>query len=408
MTSVFAPVVSEWEHRSDLGFCDLVDAVRNVHKQSYQAAVKAVNRYATMRNWLIGFFIVEYQQKGKDRAAYGEKLLKRLEESLKTRGLNVTLFQNSRLLYILYPQLSDLFQIRIQPTASVKSISAEIQPTASVKFQSDAETLVSKLSFSHFCELVHISDDTTRLFYEIECIKCGWNIRELRRFIATNLHVRVGMSRNPNAVIASLPTSDVSKALDIRQPYTFEFLGLKATEVLKESDIEEALINHLREFLLEMGKGFCFEARQKRIIIDDEYYYADLVFYHRILHCSIIVELKNDEFRHEHLGQLNAYVAYYKENEMHVGDNPPVGILLCTRAGKKMVEYALAGMDNNLFVSTYLLELPDKSVLEDFIKENNICSTTANITGKTEIPDKVFGDGDEGGVEDSATANIKD
>lgn len=172
MTSVFAPVVSEWEHRSDLGFCDLVDAVRNVHKQSYQAAVKAVNRYATMRNWLIGFFIVEYQQKGKDRAAYGEKLLKRLEESLKTRGLNVTLFQNSRLLYILYPQLSDLFQIRIQPTASVKSISAEIQPTASVKFQSDAETLVSKLSFSHFCELVHISDDTTRLFYEIECIVC--------------------------------------------------------------------------------------------------------------------------------------------------------------------------------------------------------------------------------------------
>ena len=368
---VFSPAVLLWESRQEVCFDDLISVVKDIHLKSYHAAMKAVNRYATMRNWLIGFFIVEYQQKGRDRATYGEKLLKSLEESLRTRGLNVTLFQNSRLLYILYPQLGDLFQINIQPTLSVKSTSIEIQPTASVKFRNNAEVLVSKLSFSHFCELVHISDDTTRLFYETECIRCGWNIRELRRFIATNLHIRVGMSRNPNAVIASIPTGDVYQTLDIRQPYTFEFLGLKATEVLKESDIEEALLSHLQEFLLEMGKGFCFETRQKRMIIDDEYYYADLVFYHRILHCNIIVELKNDQFRHEHLGQLNAYVSYYKENEMHEGDNPPVGILLCTKAGKKMVEYALAGMDNSLFVSTYLLQLPDKTILEQFIKDNN-------------------------------------
>jgi Uncharacterized conserved protein len=368
---LFSPAVLLWESRQEVCFDDLISVVKDIHLKSYHAAMKAVNRYATMRNWLIGFFIVEYQQKGRDRATYGEKLLKSLEESLRTRGLNVTLFQNSRLLYILYPQLGDLFQINIQPTLSVKSTSIEIQPTASVKFRNNAEVLVSKLSFSHFCELVHISDDTTRLFYETECIRCGWNIRELRRFIATNLHIRVGMSRNPNAVIASIPTGDVYQTLDIRQPYTFEFLGLKATEVLKESDIEEALLSHLQEFLLEMGKGFCFEARQKRMIIDDEYYYADLVFYHRILHCNIIVELKNDQFRHEHLGQLNAYVSYYKENEMHEGDNPPVGILLCTKAGKKMVEYALAGMDNSLFVSTYLLQLPDKTILEQFIKDNN-------------------------------------
>jgi predicted nuclease of restriction endonuclease-like (RecB) superfamily len=190
----------------------------------------------------------------------------------------------------------------------------------------------------------------------------------------TNLHVRVGLSKNPESVMASVPVSDSDNLLDIRQPYTFEFLGLEATEVLKESDIEEALLSHLQEFLLEMGKGFCFEARQKRLIIDDEYYYADLVFYHRILHCSVIVELKNDEFRHEHLGQLNAYVSYYKENEMHDGDNLPIGILLCTKAGNKMVEYALAGMDNNLFVSTYLLQLPDKSVLEQFIKRTGTVS----------------------------------
>lgn len=370
---LFNPVVEQWENRLDISFGDLVSAVESVHRYSHQSAVKAINRYATMRNWLIGFFIVEYQQKGKDRAVYGEKLLKRLEESLGTRGLNVTLFQNCRLFYALYPQVAGLFQIEIQPTALAESGKIEprraIQPTLSAEFATDGNTLVGNLSFAHITELVHIDDETIRLFYEKECIRCGWSVRELRRFIATNLHVRVGMSKSSESAVTSLPASDRANVLDIRQPYTFEFLGLKASEVIRESDIEEALLDHLQEFLMEMGKGFCFEDRQKRLIIDDEYYYADLVFYHRILHCSVIIELKNDEFHHEHLGQLNAYVSYYKENEMHEGDNPPVGILLCTKAGKKMVEYALAGMDNNLFVSTYLLQLPDKTILEKFIKD---------------------------------------
>ena len=126
-------------------------------------------------------------------------------------------------------------------------------------------------------------------------------------------------------------------------------------------------MDHLQEFLLEMGKGFCFEARQKRIIIDDEYFFIDLVLYNRVLHCNVIIELKDDKFTHEHFGQLNAYVAYYKENEMNLGDNPPVGILLCTKKGPKMVEYALSGMDNQLFVSTYKLQLPDKSQLKKFL-----------------------------------------
>ena len=360
--------VNQWQQLPDIKFQDLVSTIQFAHQFSHQAAVKAVNRYATMRNWLIGLFIVEYQQKGQDRAAYGERLLKRLEESLNTRGLNVTLFQNSRLFYVRYPQVASLFHIEIQPTALVKSSTETNQPTALDELATDAETLISRLSFAHITELVHIDDDTIRLFYEKECQRCGWSSRELHRFIVTNLHVRAGMSKNPDAFRNSLPIRDSS--LDIRQPYTFEFLGLKATEVLRENDIEDALLTHLQEFLLEMGKGFCFEARQKRIIIDDEYYYADLVFYHRILHCNVIVELKNDEFRHEHLGQLNAYVSYFRENEMHDGDNLPVGILLCTKAGKQMVEYAIAGMDNQLFVSTYLLQLPNKSVLERFIADN--------------------------------------
>ena len=160
--------------------------------------------------------------------------------------------------------------------------------------------------------------------------------------------------------------SNPAPVLAIKDPFLFEILDLRP-EALTENDLENALITHLQEFLLEMGKGFCFEARQKRMIIDDEYYFADLVFYNRILHCNVIIELKDDEFRHADLSQLNAYVSYFRENEMNQGDNPPVGILLCTRKGKKMVEYALAGMDNNLFVSTYMVSLPDKKTLQDFL-----------------------------------------
>lgn len=240
--------------------------------------------------------------------------------------------------------------------------------TASHNFQTPPEMIVSRLSFSHIREIMSVDDPLARYFYEQECIKCTWSVRELRRQINTNLYFRIGISANPEKML-SLPSvqGHDSATLQIRQPFTFEFLGLKAQEIVDEHDLEDALITHLQEFILELGKGFCFEARQKRIIIDDEYYYPDLVFYNRILHCGVIIELKNEEFSHENLGQLNAYVSYYKENEMQPGDNPPVGILLCTRKGKKMVEYALAGMDNQLFVSTYMLQLPDRKTLEDFL-----------------------------------------
>ena len=193
-------------------------------------------------------------------------------------------------------------------------------------------------------------------------------MRELRRQISTNLYVRAGISSNPEKMLSlpSIQGHDTAE-LQIREPFTFEFLGLKAKEIVDEKDIENALIDHLQEFLLELGKGFCFESRQQRIIIDDEYFYPDLVFYNRILHCHVIIELKDEEFSHQNLGQLNAYVSYFKEKEMQPGDNPPIGILLCTRKGKKMVEYALAGMDNQLFVSTYMLQLAGKKTLEDFL-----------------------------------------
>jgi len=363
-------------------FSDLASIIQSTHDVAQSSAIRAINRMQTMRNWLIGYYIVEFEQHGKDRAEYGTQLLKKLEEQVNRKGLNVTLFQTSRNFYNLYPQMGGLFvPNEIYSTLSNKSESRiplmdkstdaqtnTICATVSHKFQTPPEMIVSRLSFSHIREIMSVDDPLARYFYEQECIKCTWSVRELRRQISTNLYFRAGISANPEKML-SLPSvqGHDSAALQIRQPFTFEFLGLKAQEIVDEHDLEDALISHLQEFILELGKGFCFEARQKRIIIDDEYYYPDLLFYNRILHCGVIIELKNEEFSHENLGQLNAYVSYYKENEMQLGDNPPVGILLCTRKGKKMVEYALAGMDNRLFVSTYMLQLPDRKTLEDFL-----------------------------------------
>ena len=155
----------------------------------------------------------------------------------------------------------------------------------------------------------------------------------------------------------------------VKSVYIFEFLGLKVKDAAEEKDLETALLVHLQEFKLEMGHGFCFEYRQKRILIDDEYFFVDLVFYHRILKCHVIVELKIDAFKQEHMGQLNTYVAFYNAEVKREDDNPAIGILLCTEKGKKLVEYATAGMDQQLFVSKYLLELPKKEQLEAFIQK---------------------------------------
>lgn len=354
-------------------FNDLASIVQTTHDAAQSSAVKAINRMQTMRNWLIGYYIVEFEQHGKDRAEYGTQLLKKLEERVDRKGLTTTLFKWARKFYRLYPQMMENLPIPICATVMhqlqpIENKEDTIGASMTHQFVTPGKTIISHLSFTHLREIMTLDDPLARYFYEQECIKCTWSVRELRRQISTNLYVRAGISTNPEKLL-SLPSvqGHDSAELQIRQPFTFEFLGLKAQEVVDEHDLEDALISHLQEFILELGKGFCFEARQKRIIIDDEYYYPDLVFYNRILHCGVIIELKNEEFSYENFGQLNAYVSHYRENEMQSGDNPPIGILLCTRKGKKMVEYALAGMDNNLFVSTYMLQLPDKKTLEEFL-----------------------------------------
>ena len=370
--SVLYHLPENWSEETAFSFDHLSDLVLQLHDSAYSATVKAVNRFATIRNYVIGFYIVEYEQHGNDRAKYGDRLLKRLAERVNKRGINETLLKVSRVFYLNYPQVGRYLQGKsatashqseISPTTSDKSV--EKSPTASDKFITAAEKLISSLSFSHIVELLTVDDPLARFFYETECIRCCWSVKELRRQISTNLFFRAGVSKRPEPLLERTETN-TSPALTIRDPFSFEFLDLRP-EAFTENDLENALIGHLQEFLLEMGKGFCFEARQKRMIIDDEYYFADLVFYNRVLHCNVIIELKDDEFRHADLSQLNAYVSYFRENEMNQGDNPPVGILLCTRKGDKMVEYALAGMDNNLFVSTYMLSLPDKKTLQNFL-----------------------------------------
>ena len=373
-----------WNNEKEFSFDHLSQLVEQVHNSAYTTTLKAINRFATIRNYVIGFYIVEYEQNGSDRAKYGDRLLKRLAEKVNKRGINETLLKVSRSFYQAYPQIQEYLtgqksatashqlrgksatashKLEIVPTASGKL--AEKSPTTSDELMTPAETLIGNLSFSHIREILTVDDLLARYFYETECIRCCWNVKELRRQIATNLYFRAGISKKPELLLQRTEIN-ATPALSIKNPFAFEFLDLRP-EAFTENDLENALITHLQEFLLEMGKGFCFEARQKRMIIDDEYYFADLVFYNRILHCNVIIELKDDEFKHADLSQLNAYVSYFRENEMNEGDNPPIGILLCTRKGEKMVEYALAGMDNKLFVSTYMLALPDKETLREFL-----------------------------------------
>lgn len=231
--------------------------------------------------------------------------------------------------------------------------------------------LIHRLSFSHLAELIQLPDDTQRRFYEIECIRGNWSVRELRRQIASLYYQRSGLSKDKTrlSTLAHAAVDTVQPAHIIRDPYIFEFLGLRSRDVMAESDLEDALLNRLQDFLLELGHGICFEARQKRILIGNEHFFIDLVFYHRILKCHILVELKADAFRHEHLGQLNTYVAYYKKHQMTPGDQPPIGMLLCTHKNDALVEFAFGDLSNQVFVSRYAVELPRKEEMERFITQ---------------------------------------
>jgi len=272
-------------------------------------------------------------------------------------------------------QTSDNEKVAIQQTVSVElqnnlgTLSQELQNTEN-RLSVDPIKLLTNLSFSHFSELLKIDDPLKRTFYEIECIKGTWSVRELRRQINSLFYERAGISQKPEKLIGIVQNSAEKQNFEdiVKSPFIFELLGLKAKDVVLESDLEQAIMDNMQNFLLEFGTGFCFEARQKKILIEDEYFTVDLVFYHRILHCHVLIEIKVDKFKHKYIGQLNAYLEHYKRNEMHDGDNLPVGILLVTNKNSTLVEYAKGSMDNQLFVSKYLLELPNKEELMKIIE----------------------------------------
>lgn len=367
-------------------FDSLVTGILHIHEQTQHFATKAVNVTLTLRNWLIGRQIVEFEQKGKNRATYGEKLLATLATRLTQTGLprmEARELRRYRQLYTVYPQIREtvypewlqasglppLTGERKGETLSPKSSPAETVPLSDLP--NTSTDLVQRLSFSHLAELIELTDATKRHFYEIECIRGNWSVRELRRQITSLYYERSGLSRDKKKLSAGAHASaePMQAAQVIRDPYVFEFLGLRAQDAMGETDLEDALLDRLQAFLLEMGHGFCLEARQKRILIGDEYFFVDLVFYHRILKCHVLVELKTSAFSHEHLGQLNSYVGYYKKHEMTTGDNPPMGILLCTRKNEALVEFALGDITNKLFVSRYAVEIPKKEAMERFLTE---------------------------------------
>jgi predicted nuclease of restriction endonuclease-like (RecB) superfamily len=334
-------------------FESLVLVIGQTHAELAAQAARAVNSSLTLRNWLIGRYIAEYEQKGTDRAQYGDRLIERLSNRLMQAGISRTEareLRRYRHFYLTYPQ------IRESPTPESAAAASD---------------LLAKLSFTHIVELLQCDDAAKRAFYERECILGNWSVRELKRQIASLYYERSGLSRSRRK-LAELTHPGAERAaatLAMRDPYVFEFLGLTPREVMGESQLEDQLLDKLSDFLLELGHGFCFEARQKRILIGDGHNFVDLVFYHRILKCHVLIELKVAAFSHENIGQLNTYVSWYRKNMMTEGDNPPVGILLCTQKDHALVEYALAGIDNGLFVSKYLLELPHKEQMRRFIEE---------------------------------------
>ena len=361
-------------------FENLAERVKNVHNATSSVAKGAVNQLLTIRNWAIGCYIVEYEQEGSDRAKYGVRLLQNLADKLSIKGLDRSMLNICRLFYIRYPQICATVSHKLQmidnskypiSTQSLNNVgkerSNEICDSVNHKFMTSPEILLTHLSFTHIREILSIADPMERFFYELECIKGTWSVRELRRQIDTKLYFRSGVSKKPELLLQRVEKSGADAVLSVKDAYTLDFLDLDVKDEFSETELEQAIMNHLQEFLLEMGKGLCFEARQKRIIIDDEYYFIDLVLYNRLLHCNVIVELKVGKFRIEHAAQLNAYISYFKDCEMVDGDNPTIGILLCTEKGPKMVQYVLNGMDEKLFVSTYKLQLPDRQQLENFL-----------------------------------------
>ena len=374
-------------------FDGLVAHIQQTQDVLQNNARLVINRHVTAKAWLTGYYIVEYEQKGADRAKYGEQLLKKLAEKLKDKKtFSYRTLRLYRQFYLVYNRLGLPIKKYLCGNLSIgQSVIAKLKSSQNeglIIWQSviakssdvvgnevwvDPQELFDKLSFTHLAAILPISDPLERAFYETMAIRGTWSVRELQRQIDSNYYFRSGWSQKPEALakLVEGKAETDTLALDIKSPFTFEFLGLQAKDVVEEADLETALITHLQDFILELGMGFCFEERQKKMLIDDRYFKADLVFYHRILKRHVIIELKANRLNYADAAQLHMYLAYYRKNIMQPDDNPPIGILLCSEVGQEMAEYSLLDLDESVFISKYQLNVPSKERMTEFLRKEN-------------------------------------
>jgi predicted nuclease of restriction endonuclease-like (RecB) superfamily len=317
---------------------DLIGQIREIMNTARYNVAREVNNEQILAYWNIGRVIIEHEQDNSERAEYGKQTLKQLSRVLTKefgKGFSRSNLQNMRAFYLAYP---------------------------------NCQTLSGKLSWSHYCELLIISDPDRRSFYEKECERSGWSVREMKRQIATSLFERLLLSdgKANKEKVYELATKGQELAVPediVKDPYVFEFLGIPESKPVLESDLEKALVRQIEDFMLELGRGFMFVGTQQRVTLNNTHYYVDMVFYNKELHAYVLIELKTVKLMPEAVGQLNMYLNYYVAEVNEPGDNPPIGIILCTDKDNVSAEYALGGLSNNIFASTYTYVIPEKEKL---------------------------------------------
>lgn len=323
-----------------------------------QVAVKQINIIQLMTYFSIGKWIVDVEQRGESRAEYGKRAIKTLSEKLTSefgKGFSKANLEFFRKFYLTYSNriTEEVFrQFAIEKTETVFRQLEKDQPFV--------------VTWSHYLQLMRIDNPEERDFYEIEASKSGWSVRTLQRQYNSSLYERIALSREKNAVIQLAREGNVvEKPQDIvKQPIVLEFLGIEEREKYTESDLETAIIDKLQKFLMEMGKGFLFEARQKRFSFQEDNFYCDLILYNRLLRCYVIVDLKIDKLTPQDVGQMQMYVNYYDQHEKTAGENPTIGILMCKENNQAMVDIILP-KDANIYAAEYKLYLPDKKLLQN-------------------------------------------
>jgi predicted nuclease of restriction endonuclease-like (RecB) superfamily len=358
---------------------DLFTRVAEIIEAARGHVARTVNTAMVHAYWLIGREIVEVEQQGKERAAYGEQLIEGLSRRLKASygsGYSVRSLRRIRQFYLIYPQGSGLpaegRPDAIQPTVLAGSGSGEKRPT--VLAESGVPSFPPDLSWSHYLALLRVENPQARAFYEIEAVREGWSVRQLERQIAALLFERLAKSRDKDEVMALARAGQtVARPTDVvKDPFVLEFLGLEERAAWHERDLEQAIIDRLEAFLLELGKGFCFIARQKRITLEGDHYYVDLVFYNRLLRCFVLIDLKLGKLTHQDVGQMQMYVNHYDRRQREEHEQPTVGIVLCSDKNDAMVRITLPENNRQILASRYQLYLPTEEELKAELERERV------------------------------------